>query len=130
MATCRDISGVKRGAVLASLLLGTLLLAGCVTSAAHLVHEGQGSGRSEDTVWCEGDTALDVTLTVMAATGGPFRVQVNDGGGSTVYAQSYAGRDDDAQSLSGSSGMWLLVVERDAAFDGRYEVELVCGNGA
>ena len=110
--------------LLLPVLLGAVLLSGCMGNAVTISGQGYATGTKTRTLDC--GTEGQIALGIQGA--GHMSVSVEDGDGKTIYNNSNlgAGQDGQAQTLHGAAGTWTLRVSTGFGYSGQYGITLSC----
>lgn len=108
----------------AALVVGALLLAGCMGNAVTVSGQGYKTGTESRSLDC----GPQAHLAIGVQGAGRMSVSVVDGGGRTVYSEGSlgAGQDGTATTLQGEPGEWTLRVSTGFGFSGQYGITLSC----
>jgi hypothetical protein len=111
-------------ALIPLLVVATVLLSGCMTSAVTVSGQGYTSGTKTKSLDCDG--AGSVASGNQGA--GKLSVTVTDGDGNEIFRSSDfgAGQDGQAEHLTGVPGEWTLKVSTGFGYAGQWAITLAC----
>lgn len=110
--------------VLATAVISSLLLAGCMGNAVTVSGQGYMSGSKTKSIDC-GATAH---LAAGSQGSGKLVVSVKDGDGKEIFRSGDygAGQSGQSQKLTGLPGSWTLTVSTGFGYVGQWGVTLSC----